>query len=205
MRNSLLLLIWSKLLKKIRGAAVRGSTVHATSKVESGSTFYDSQIGKYSFCGYDCEISHAQIGAFCSIANEVLIGGGLHPIDWASTSPVFYDNRDSISKKFSKHARPVQKTVVIGNDVWIGSRAIIMQGVTIGTGAVIGAGSVVTRDVPPYAVVAGVPARLIRMRFDDSLISRLLSSEWWQLSDEILATAAIEIRKPSEFLRVIKK
>lgn len=193
----------AKGLKKMRGAAIRRSVIHATSKVESGSQVYDSTMDKYSFCGYDCEISFTKIGAFCSIANGVLIGGGRHPIEWASTSPVFYDNRDSIKKKYARHVRPKNGMVVVVNDVWIGANAIIMQGVNIGTGAVVGAGSVVTRDVPHYAIVAGVPARQIRMRFDKDLVDRFLKSKWWELDDDQLAALADLVPYPEKFLRAL--
>ncbi len=203
MQNSKFMFLWAKFVKKLGGAAVKNSWVEPSAKIESGSIFYDSQIGRNSFCGYDCEISFTKIGAFCSIANGVLIGGGRHPIEWASTSPVFYDNRDSIKKKYARHVRPKNGMVVVGNDVWIGANAIIMQGVNIGTGAVVGAGSVVTRDVPHYAIVAGVPARQIRMRFDKDLVDRFLKSKWWELDDDQLAALADLVPYPEKFLRAL--
>ena len=89
--------LWAKSLRKIRGAAIAGSVVDKTSKVEPGSAFINSQMGRHSFCGYDCEIVNTQIGNFCSIANYVAIGGGRHPTEWVGMSPVFYDGRDSIN------------------------------------------------------------------------------------------------------------
>ena len=150
--------IWAKILKKMRGSAIKTSQVHETSKVESGSSFVNSSMVKHSFCGYDCDIAHCQIGAFCSIANGVVIGGGAHPMSWISTSPVFYEGRDSVKAKFSEHAREPVREAVIGHDVWIGRNVLIAQGVVIGTGAVVGMGSVVTKDVDPYSIVAGCPA-----------------------------------------------
>ena len=91
-----LLYYWSKLLKKVRGVAVKDAYIHPSAKVESGTHFVRSSIGKHSFVGYDCEIINTEIGSFCSIANGVVIGGGMHPIDWVSTSPVFYSGRDSV-------------------------------------------------------------------------------------------------------------
>jgi acetyltransferase-like isoleucine patch superfamily enzyme len=196
---------WSKLLRKLRGAAIRSSTVHSTSKVEPGSSFLGSTMGRHSFCGYDCEISSADIGAFCSIANHVAIGGGKHPVDWVGMSPVFYEGRDSVTKKFSTFARPEPQRTTIGSDVWIGYRAIIMQGVTIGHGAVIGAGAIVTRDVPPYAIVAGAPAKIIRYRFDESLREALLASRWWEKPDTTLERCADQIRDPEAFLERLKQ
>ena len=116
---------------------MRGSTLGHGSKVEAGSSFAASTMGRHSFCGYDCEIVGADIGHFCSIANCVMIGGGQHPVDWVGMSPVFYEGRDSVAKKFSAFARPAPRRVAIGSDVWIGHRAIILQGVKIGDGAVV--------------------------------------------------------------------
>lgn len=196
---------WSKVLKKLRGPAIRGSRIGKGSKAEAGSAFVDSTMGRYSFCGYDCEISSADIGDFCLIANYVAIGGGQHPIDWVGTSPVFYEGRDSVTKKFSAFPRPAPKRVVVGSDVWIGYRAVIMQGITIGHGAVIGAGAVVTRDVEPYSIVAGQPARHLRFRFDDELRAALLASQWWTRDDATLAACAQEIRDPKKFLEALKQ
>ncbi len=196
---------WSKILRKIRGSAIRHSTIHPTSKVEPGSSFIDSRMGRHSFCGYDCEIAATDIGHFCSIANYVAIGGGRHPIEWVGTSPVFYEGRDSVSKKFSAFPRSPQMRVLIGSDVWIGYRAIVAQGVTIGDGAVVGAGAVVTRDVPPYAIVAGSPARLIRYRFDEALREALLASQWWEKSDATIEQCAAYIRDPEQFLKKLSQ
>lgn len=194
---------YSKLLKKLRGRAIRRSAIHSTSKIEAGSEINDSTFGRHSFCGYYCEISNCDVGSFCSIANHVIIGGGRHPMEWISTSPVFYSGRDSVRAKFAEHSRERPARVRIGHDVWVGERAILRQGVSVGVGAVIGMGSVVTRDVPPYTVVAGVPARVIRRRFPDSICERLLASNWWLLDDEKLSDAARFATDPMEFLRYI--
>lgn len=197
--------LWAKSVKRLRGAAIRKSRIHPTSKVEPGSQFYDSVMERHSFCGYDCDIIMADIGPFCSIANQVAIGGGRHPIEWVSTSPVFYEGRDSVRKKFSEFARPAVLRTLIGADVWIGFRAVLMQGVTVGPGAVIGAHSVVTNDVPPYAIVGGTPARLISYRFDDAIRARLVASRWWELSDEVIEPMALWIRDPERFLREVEQ
>jgi acetyltransferase-like isoleucine patch superfamily enzyme len=121
------------------------------------------------------------IGAFCSVASGVqILLGGEHRPDWVTTYPF------SVLWEKGRHlpGHPASKgDVVIGNDVWIGAEAMILSGVTIGDGAVIGARSVVTKDVPPYAIVGGNPARLIRMRFDEATISRLQSLKWWTWDD----------------------
>ena len=192
--------IWSKIFKKIRSSAIRNSTIHRTSKVESGSSFINSEMGKHSFCGYDCDISNATIGSFCSIANGVVIGGGMHPINWVGTSPVFYEGKDSVKAKFSKHKREKIKNTTIGHDVWIGQNVIIKQGIKIGTGSIIGMGSIVTKDIPPYSIYAGNPAKLIRERFDKETIDKLLKIEWWKFEDKKLMNYAQYFTNPDEFI-----
>lgn len=191
----------AKLFKKLHGRALKNARIHPSSKVEAGSELASVTMDRHSFCGYYCEIVNCDIGSFCSIANHVVIGGGMHPMDWVSTSPAFYRGRDSIAVKYSQHERPDPLRTAIGHDVWIGERAIVKQGVTIGTGAVIGMGAVVTHDVAPYAVVAGVPAREIRKRFEPAIVERLLQSEWWTLDDDTLTRAARHARDPLAFLR----
>ncbi|MER0041307.1 MULTISPECIES: CatB-related O-acetyltransferase [unclassified Pseudomonas] len=176
----------AKLFKKARLAAIKESSVHSSSKLESGTFFFQSCMDRHSFCGYDCEVHHARIGAFTSIANGVVIGGARHPMEWVSMSPVFYAGRDSVKTKFAEHMLPAPKGVVIGNDVWVGRSAVILDGVVIGHGAVVGAGAVVVKDVLPYSIVAGNPARLIRLRFEEPVIEKLLASEWWSFSEERL-------------------
>jgi chloramphenicol O-acetyltransferase type B len=193
--------IYNKILKKLRGSAISNSNVHKTSKIESGSVFLKSTMDKYSFCGYDCDIVNTNIGSFCSIANNVAIGGAMHPIDWVSMSPVFYKGRDSISKKFATFDRKQDKTTHIGNDVWIGQYSIIKQGVDIGTGGIIGMGSVVTKNIPPYEIWAGNPAKFIRKRFDDETIMKLSKSEWWLKSDSDIEKMAKDFNNVQDFIK----
>lgn len=195
----------SKLIKKSKLPSIKNSTVHPTSKIEAGTLFVNSCMGKYSFCGYDCEITNVDIGSFVSIANNVSIGGAMHPIDWVAMSPVFYAGKDSVKKKFSSYEKTIPSKVIINHDVWIGRNALIKQGIEIGHGAVIGMGSVVTKDVPPYAIVGGVPAKVIKYRFNDELISDLLDSEWWNLEEHFLKEASVYIKNPEKFLDFIKK
>ena len=123
------------------------------------------------------------IGSFCSFADNITIFlGGNHRTDWVTTYPFGHIHQD----KFPHHGEghPATKGgVVIGNDVWVGSGATIMSGVTIGDGAVIGANSMVVKDVPPYAIVGGNPAKVLKYRFTEDQIERLLQSPWWELSD----------------------
>lgn len=123
-----------------------------------------------------------KIGAFCSIASGVKIFlGGEHRTDWITTYPF------NILWKKAKHIKGHPRSkgdVVIGNDVWIGRDAVILSGVTVGDGAVIGARALVTKNVPPYSIVAGNPARVIRKRFDEATVERLLELKWWEREDE---------------------
>lgn len=196
---------WSKLFKKIRFSSIKNSMIHKTSKIESGCNVVNVEMDRFSFCGYDCEIINSKIGSFCSIANNVIIGGAMHPIDWVSTSPVFYEGRDSVKIKFYEHKKEKGKTTFIGHDVWIGQYSLIKQGVSIGTGAVIGMGSIVTKDVPPYTVVAGCPAKIIRDRFDKKIKDSLLESNWWMLPNDKLKELGFYFNDPIIFLDKVKK
>jgi acetyltransferase-like isoleucine patch superfamily enzyme len=192
--------IFSKLLKKSRLSSIRLSTIHPSAKVESGSSVYSSSFGRYSFCGYDCDLYFAEVGSFTSIGSRVIVGSPSHPMDWVGMSPVFYKGRDSIRTKFSVFSLGDVAKTSIGHDVWIGNSAIILSGVRIGNGAIVGAGAVVTKDVPPYGIVAGNPAKLIRYRFDTEIVSELEKIKWWELPDKILVAIAQYVRDPKEFI-----
>jgi acetyltransferase-like isoleucine patch superfamily enzyme len=197
--------LWAKLHKKIRGCAIINSKIDKTSKVEAGSSIASTTFDRHSFCGYDCTIVNCEVGAFCSISNNVVIGGARHPMEWVSMSPVFSSRRDSVKKKFSKHDKGETPRTYIGNDVWIGEKALIKAGVLIGDGAVIGMGSVVIKDVPPYAIVAGCPAKIIRKRFDDDIIEKLLKIKWWAFDDALLERYAEYVTSPEDFIQEVEK
>ncbi|MBK3733615.1 antibiotic acetyltransferase [Azospirillum brasilense] len=176
--------------------------VEAPSKV-LGNVGRGCSIGAFTYLQKDTVIEGTEIGRFCSIAASVCIGGGEHPIDWLSTHPFVCDPNDVVvgvsrtypeaqawfgAKSTRFHGQPGQCR--IGNDVWIGHGAIIKRGVSVGDGAVIAAGAVVTKDVPPYAVVGGCPAKHIKSRFDSNTIESLVNLNWWNfdlspLTDEI--------------------
>jgi acetyltransferase-like isoleucine patch superfamily enzyme len=193
---------WSKILKKLRFSAVKNSRIHKLSSVQSGSEILNVKMDKYSYCGYNCSINNATIGSYTSIANNVIIGGPMHETSWVSTSPVFYKSkgRNSIREKFSLHQRSIIKKTLIGNDVWIGHSAIVKQGVSIGNGAVIGMGSIVTKDVPDYAIFAGNPAKLIKFRFDENIIKKLLKIQWWNLKEREIQKFSKYIINPEDFI-----
>lgn len=146
-----------------------------------------SAMGDYSYVGRGSRVIHADVGKFCSIAGDVKLGMGTHTLDKMSTSPIFTECHNSTGHQWTGHQIDYPyKRVKVGNDVWIGASAMIMGGISIGNGAVIGAGAIVTRDVPPYAIVAGVPAKIIRYRFSQEIIDKLIESQWWDMPESVL-------------------
>jgi acetyltransferase-like isoleucine patch superfamily enzyme len=131
-----------------------------------------------SYTGADTSIMWAEIGKYCAISRMVDIGGNQHNYHAASIMPL-YRLQNKLGGKLTLH--PEEEMITVGNDVWIGQGVSIVRkkGLVIGDGAVIGSGAVVTKSIPPYAVAAGVPARIIRYRFSEPVIERLLKLKWW--------------------------
>lgn len=198
--NSLLRLPQRLFSKNSIFALIDKSIVHRTAVVQFGSRIHWSEVGKYTYIGGNSYVIHSKIGSFCSIANNVMIGSGSHPLNFVSTSPVFYTEQNVLKKCFNKIDFEEYTTTTIGNDVWIGSNAFIKAGVNIGHGAVIGAHTVVTKDIAPYSIVVGNPSRVIRKRFDESTIEKLLMTKWWDYSDELLKEKARKFENIEAFL-----
>ncbi|MFJ3521057.1 CatB-related O-acetyltransferase [Pseudomonas sp. NPDC090203] len=160
-------------------------------------------IGAYTDIVSGTELQNvASIGRYCSIARNVTIGQNRksHPLDWLSSHSGLVGLRQSQAGVAQAHEEVGQ--TVIGHDVWIGMDVLILEGVTIGTGAVIGAQSLITKDVPPYAIVVGSPAKVQRYRFDQHIIDGLLASQWWNLTPHQLAELPIE--DPEKLLEALK-
>ena len=176
----------AKALFKMRLTSYRHCEIDKTARVNSACVLTKVSMGRYSYIGADTCVTDAVIGSFCSIGSNCQIGGGNHPIDRVSTSPVFLKGRNILKTNFADFEYAPSSTVHIGHDVWIGDGVYIKSGVSIASGAVIGAHAVVTHDVGPYEIVAGVPASIIRKRLQDDQIQRLLELQWWNWSDEKL-------------------
>lgn len=157
-------------------------------KVHGRARFADAVIGKYTYFAGNNTVTNCTIGRYCSIAPGATIGLETHPTrDHVSTHPSFFSSLGQSGIIYAdKDYFSESIECVIGNDVWIGQNALVMGGVKIGDGAIIGAGAVVTKDVEPYSIVGGVPARLIRMRFEQDEIDYLLNFKWWDKGDEWL-------------------
>ena len=191
----------SKIIKKIQIPAIRKSIIDRTSRICPGSHIVEVELGKYSYIGNYCTVINTKIGSFSSIADNCIIGGASHPIAWVSTSPVFHEGRNILNKNFSNHEFNTRKDTIIGNDVWVGNNCLIKSGVIIGDGAVIGMGSVVTKNIEPYSIVAGNPAKLIRKRFDNEIIGKLQEIKWWNYDDSKLEQKAMFFNDIEKFIQ----
>lgn len=162
------------------------SVVDKRAKVNCSAKIFHSSMGRYSYIGKRSSLVYAEVGSFCSIAADVCVGMGTHDLNKLSTSPLFTEKHNGTGSSWVNQEPTPYKQVIVGNDVWIGERAMVMGGLHIGDGAVIAAGAVVTKDVPPYAVVGGVPAKVIKYRFSPDIIEELEHLKWWMLSEDVL-------------------
>lgn len=195
--------------------------IEAPARFCSGVKIDAKFIGAFSFFNQNCCFRFLQsVGRFCLFAPDVLSGGGVHPVQSLSTHLLFQNMDNSWNKNFhsfledpvylkeltqyQKEHEFLNKTrISIGNDVWIGGRAILMRGIHIGDGAVIGAGAVVTRDVEPYTIVAGVPAKPLRKRFSEDIIAKLEELQWWKYGPDILK--GLDLNHPREAVKHLEE
>lgn len=164
----------------------------------------DTSMGDFTYIGDNCRVNRAVIGKFSCIGPDVIVNLGNHPTrDYVSIHPAFFSNSCQSGISFVSHAYFNEYgSCTIGHDVWIGARAIILSGVTIGNGAIIAAGAVVTKDVPAYALVGGVPAKLIRFRFKPNEIEFLDEFKWWDRDIKWVSENPLLFHDISEFYSV---
>ena len=198
--------IFAKFLQKIQPAALKGCKKSKHTYVGRGSNLINCSLGEHSYVGNYNSMTNVEIGKFVSIASFCSIGGDSHPLDSVSTAIVFYRKKNVLKQKklCNSNIEEEHKKVVIGNDVWIGEKVFIKEGIHIGDGAVIGAHSVVTHDVEPYSIVAGVPAKELRKRFSESQIKELLDLQWWDFDENRLARLSSHMSDIDKFLEEAK-
>ena len=182
---------------------LENTSLGAYTHVQAHSVFCDAIVGDYSYFAGHNQVFYANIGKFCSCASFARINTTNHP----TYDRIAQHHFTYRSKRFGFgendvefFARRKEKSVTVGNDVWIGHNAIIMPGITVGNGAAIGAGAVVTKDVEPYFIVAGVPAKKINQRFSDELILKIEQLKWWDWDYQTIKERLSDFRDIDEFV-----
>ena len=187
------------------GATATNSTFGPWTEVGEGARIQNSEFMAYSYCDRFADVANTTVGKFANIAAFTRIGPTDHPMDHASLHHFLYRSSyyfEDVSDDAAFFARRAARRTVLGPDTWIGHGAIIRPDVTVGAGAVIAAGAVVTRDVAPYMIVAGVPATPLRRRFSESVAERMLALAWWDWPHEHLRDRLEDFRnlKAEDFL-----
>ncbi|MGB4780219.1 chloramphenicol acetyltransferase [Microbacterium sp.] len=187
------------------GSTVVDSVLGAYSEVGEGSRLNNTELGDYSYCDRLCDIANTTVGKFSNVASLVRIGATDHPLDKASLHHFLYRSEkywDDVADDNEWFEKRRSRRTVIGHDTWIGHGAQVKPDVRIGHGAVIASGAIVTKDVPDYAIVAGVPARIVRFRHIPDVAERLVRLAWWDWSHETLRERLDDFRAlpAAEFL-----
>jgi len=186
-------------------AVIRDCSLGLYTEIAGEAELVETSLGDYSYVMERSDIIYSVIGKFVNIASDVRINPGNHPMEWASQHHFLYRLTKYGFGEEDNHAffnwRRMHK-VTIGHDIWIGHKAIILPGVRIGNGAVVAAGAVVSSDVSPYTVVAGIPARPIRKRFADGVWQRLEAIGWWHWSHETIGERLEDFYDVRRFLQL---
>jgi chloramphenicol O-acetyltransferase type B len=180
-----------------RDVALFNSALADFVSVQPSATLDRVRVGAYSYFARQAFLNDVTLGAFASIGPQCLLGTGEHPTHLVSTAPVFYSTRRQSGASFTTQDHFTERRpITLGHDVWIGAKVFVRDGVTIGDGAIVAAGAVVTKDIPPYAIAGGVPAKIIRLRFPEAIIARLLALQWWHWPEPRLRAAQPLIAQP---------
>lgn len=179
-------------------ASLRNATLGRFTEIKERVQFWDSELGDYSYIERHAGAIYTRIGKFCAIAADARLNALAHPVERVSQHKITYrPNEYFAHAKLDKgfRERRMQDQVVIGHDAWIGHGAIVLPGIRIGHGAVVAAGAVVTRDVEPYAIVAGVPARFLKWRFPPEIGARIVALAWWDWEHQRLGQAIADMQR----------
>lgn len=213
-------IIWTYKIQRYSNCIIeKGAYIDQSCIIEGYNRFanrtklFHCNIGKATYFNSRTELHYVKIGRYCSIGSNVKAIAGRHPTSqFVSTHPAFFSTSKQAGftyvekNKFEEYLYVHDHySVDIGNDVWIGSDARIMGGISIGDGAIIAAGALVTKDVPPYAIVGGVPAHIIRYRFDDNQVKKLLNIQWWDRDEEWIKKHSECFEDIDEFLTRVER
>lgn len=182
---------------------IMDSTLGPWTAIGANCSIVESSFGDYSYCAGDVSIIYSEVGKFCSFASHVRLNPGNHPMDRVTQHHMTYRRAqygfgEVDDEDFFDWRRAAKVTV--GHDVWLGHGALLMPGVTVGTGAVVGAGAVVTRDIEPYTIAVGVPAKPLRKRFPSEVVEKLMQICWWDWPRELLEERLDELCDLPAFL-----
>lgn len=191
------------------------TTFEGYNALVNGSSLISSHIGFASYLAEGANIRHCSIGKYCSIGPDVKCVFGKHPTStFVSTHPVFFSTQKQVgfsytnNQIFEEYETPADPDgkfqITIGNDVWIGAEATLMDGIRVGDGAIVAAKALVTKDVPPYTIVGGIPAKVIRKRFSDNQIKALLKIKWWNKDEAWIRNNAPKFANIDYFLEMYK-